>query len=268
MNDATKHGAAPFNTLDGLHIVAKPGVKLVCPGTGPLSSRGSGIDLHASNVTIEFLDVDDCASGISVEANYGGELIAGNRLDDNVIGISINNGIPTGQTIFNQNGNNSVVFNQIFSNSGDGVFDFQAQGDYFTGNIVHDNGGNGIEISTTLTAAGGEYSAVITANDVEHNAANGVYLNHADDANIRDNILTENGNDGLYLNQSFNSGIAANDADENQNNGMEVNSASAANIFQDNRMKKNTNSDAADHDSSLWINNHCTTTGGSATCVP
>src|ERR1700733_6309373 len=53
INDATMHGAPPFDTLDGLQIVGEEAVTLRCPHYGV----GSGFDLHASGVTIQGIDI-------------------------------------------------------------------------------------------------------------------------------------------------------------------------------------------------------------------
>jgi len=266
INDATMHGVPPFDTLDGLHVEAD-GVQvyLECPGTGSPASHGSGFDLHANRVTIAGFHIEDCASAISVEATYGGELFEENTILANVVGISFNNAA----------GDNSVVHNEICNNTGDGVFDNGAQGDYIFGNNVHDNGGNGIQVSNTASVVlgpGGAYSAVIVDNDAEHNTGNGLYFNNADNARVGWNKLSKNGNDGLYSNTSDFSGIGGNDADQNLNNGVELSSQSGGNVILDNRMQKNGNGtttvDATDHDSNTWISNHCTTTGGTAICFP
>jgi parallel beta-helix repeat protein len=286
VNDATK---TPPSTFDGLHIVANGNAVLECPGKGPASGRGTGFELHASNVTIEGFNIEDCNIGISVLPNSttsgnGGEILEENTICSNGTGISITSIAPTALTILNQNGHNSIVHNEICNNTGDGVFDFGAQGDYIFGNNVHDNGGNGIEISTTpnVTCAvplecGGEYSAVIVDNEVEENGfgstsspLHGVLLNTANNVLVRGNRLSENANDGLHINPGSGSQVAANDADQNGNDGIELSSTASGNVIIENRMEKNTNFDAADHNgANLWINNYCATSSGFGTspCV-
>jgi parallel beta-helix repeat protein len=279
---------AANSQLNGLHVEASGSVHLECPGSGPNASHGTGFELHASNVTIEGFDVEDCDIAIAVLPNSstsgnGGEIIEDNTLCSNDIGISITNVTPTGLTIVNENGKNSIVHNEICKNAGDGIFDFGAQGDYIFGNNIHDNGGNGVEISTTpdviCTVAlqcGGEYSAVIVDNVVEENGSgatpplHGVLLNTANNVLVRGNRLSENANDGLHINPGSGSEVAANDAHQNGNDGIEASSTASGNLFIENRMEKNTSADAADHNgANVWINNDCDTASGFATnpCV-
>jgi parallel beta-helix repeat protein len=280
---------AANSQLNGLHVVASDSVHLECPGSGRASSRGTGFELHASNVTIEGFDVEDCDIAIAVLPNgptssNGGEIIKNNTLCSNDIGISITNNLTPGTPVNgNEYGKNSIVHNEICSNVGDGIFDFGAQGDYIFGNNIHDNGGNGIEISTTsnvtCTSAlqcGGEYSAVIVDNDVEENGfgtpnlLHGVLLNTASNALVRGNRLSENANDGLDINAGSGSEVAANDAHQNGNDGIEASSTASGNLIVHDRMEKNTTADAADHNGgNTWINNDCDTSSGFATnpCV-
>jgi len=258
INDATMHGAPPFNTLDGLQIVGEEAVTLRCPHSPP----GSGFDLHANGVTIQGFDISNCASAISVEAGYGRERFTQDSLHDNGIGISFNR----------SSGDNSVVNNAIYGNWGDGVFDFEPLGDYITSNTVQGNGGNGIELSTTVGVNGSGtcyYSTVISGNEAVGNYSNGVYLNNADCGNIKQNTLLANGQDGVFLNTSEYSVVTANDAVRNGNDGIELNSASTLNSLVNNTMQFNRAFDAADHGSgNTWTNDHCKTTSGAAVCVP
>ena len=253
---------AANSQLNGLHVKASGSVHLECPGSGRDSSHGTGFELHASNVTIEGFDVEDCDIAIAVLPNgptssNGGEIIEDNTLCSNDIGISITNNLTlSGGSPVNGNeyGKNSIVHNEICKNGGDGIFDFGAQGDYIFGNNIHDNGGNGIEISTTPNVicispleCGGEYSAVIVDNEVEENGfgtpsnlLHGVLLNTANNALVRGNRLSENANDGLHINPGSGSEVAANDAHQNGNDGIEVSSTASGNLIIHDRMEKNT----------------------------
>jgi hypothetical protein len=244
VNDAVK-------LYDGLRIEAGDGSKLSCPT--PLT--GSGFDLHANHVEILGFDITGCASAISVEAGYGGELFQNNSLHGNVVGISFNS----------SSGNNSVINNEIFDNTGNGIFDYEPLGDYFFSNGVHNNGGNGIEISSGSCVVSCAY---IVGNRATQNGSNGVYLNNASNVEVKWNRLTRNGNNGLDANTSTGDEIVANEADRNGSNGIQTHSTSTGINLTDNRMTKNKNVDAMDNDANTWTNNHCTTTGGSATCVP
>ena len=256
INDATMHGAPPFDSLDGLQIVAQEGVQLHCPGAGNNSTHGSGFDLHSYAITITGFDIEDCASAISVEYRFAGEKFSNNTLHNNVVGISFN-----GESYLD-----TVVDNEIFRNSGDGVFDFGTGGDTIVDNYIHDNGGNGIQISTTAIVVGGVYTALITDNEIEQNAGNGVYLNNANYVLVNQNMLSENGNDGLYLNTSFVALVFGNEADQNHNIGIEASSGSHGSTFEDNSMDKNLAYDASDHDTNHWYDNSCASFTAGAHC--
>ena len=242
INDATKHLPAPLDTLDGLRIEAADGTKLKCP----TKWVGSGFDLHAHGVSIKNIVVEDCGVAISVEFGFGGERFSQDSLHDNGIAIAFNGGV----------GNSSVINCEIFSNSGDGVFDFQSVlPNFYFSNEVENNGGNGIEISSGFFA-----SAFVFNNDLNHNSQNGIYINNADGLEIKWNTAENNGNDGIYINgQDEFAIVEANDADRNQNIGIEASSSSANNVFLENRMENNVAFDASDHSTSnSWTTNPVT----------
>ena len=247
VNDANMHGAPPFNTLDGLQIVDDEGVKLTCSNPAL-----SGFDLHANSVTIQGFEITGCASGITVEATYGLEVIAGNRLWGNGNGISFN---PS-------TGGNSVIDNEITKNTNDGIFDFSTPLDLIFDNDLQNNGANGVEISTSGLNAAIEY------NTAEGNGANGIYLNHAASVLIGGNTLIDNGNDGLYLNNSAALVISGNTADRNEDYGIELSSTSPGSTLVNNRMAGNELFDITDHtgppSGNTYLNNHCGTSTGSA----
>lgn len=245
VNDAVK-------TLDGLRIVGDGKAHLKCPG-----GTGSGFDLHANDVAISAFQIEDCTSGISVESGFGGEVFTGNKIDNCTNGISFNS----------SSGFNSVGYNQISSNSNDGIFVFQALADAVFSNNLLNNGSNGIEMSTL------DLVTVITDNVATGNGSNGVYVNSAGSGAwlLTGNTLSNNVNDGLYVNASRGGFIIGNDADLNHNNGMELSSTASGNTLNDNRMQRNTNFDGTDHaapGANSYSNDHGKNCSGVFVCVP
>jgi len=202
-------------------------------------SSVSGLDVAASNVTVEGLAVDNFTScGISVDAgdgaviqgNYIGVDATGTTAQPNTFGACVNGSGVTNATI---GGTTSAARNVISGNTRAGVYIFQGNGTTIEGNYIGvdatgatalANGGNGVAVNpriqnTTIggTTAGagnvisdnavagvalsGGSGSVVAGNEIAHNRGTGVAVAPSSTVNaaITQNSIFENGAHGIVL---------------------------------------------------------------------
>jgi parallel beta-helix repeat protein len=144
---------------------------------------GDGLDIAASNVTIEGLTIDHWSlSGIRImggqwyfgNINVSNTTISNNDIEKNGVGVSVN-GIGIAANV-------SIVGNTISGNGGDGVF-LQSNQVEVKGNHIVDNGTNGVEV----TNSGWD---TIQGNSISGNGGLGILLVQGNNNSITAPVLT------------------------------------------------------------------------------
>ncbi len=166
---------------NGINLTATGNARvegLTIQGNAITSGGGNGIRLQADGNA--FIDADNTIGGSGTNTYRGTAFTQGNVIDNNAgdgfLALASNGGRIDGNLINNQindNGGNGVSLHV----DGSGTLDFgtPASNRLITGNTITGNGGSGIDLISTVTAAGtGVINAVVQNNDISNNAGGGI----------------------------------------------------------------------------------------------
>ena len=173
----------------------------------------------------------DSEMGISVEQNSTGNLIIGNRLNNNTrFGVAL-------QETANKN---TVRNNEVLNNGDSGIY-VRSNENQIEANTVSNNVKAGIAL---LIKSGSPPpgSNVIMSNTVASNGANGIDLRTAVGTLVQGNLveLSQNKGDGVYLKDSIQTSLVANLLRLNTGYGIEVSGATEKNTWSRNSIYDNT----------------------------
>ena len=167
---------------------------------------GSPVSITTDGATFEgftLVDSGSCSycAGLKISSNLN--TIRNCTIRDNRVGLLF---VPPVW-------NNSVLFNSIYNNSGDGLSLSNTHDSTIQGNVIINNGGSGISIEDSSFI-------LLWGNDVEFNGLSGVTTTSAYRNNITGNILRWNKNNGLSIQSGTESQVLNNQVEFNNGSGI------------------------------------------------
>lgn len=194
-------------------------------------NEGYGLRILASNNNeIRGNYFHDSEMGISVEQNSTGNVITGNRLNNNTrFGVAL-------QETANKN---TVLNNEVLNNGDSGIYVRSNENQ-----IEANNASNNVKAGIALLIKSGfppPGSNVIMSNTVASNGANGIDLRTAMATLVQGNLVekSQNKGDGIYLKDSVQTSLVGNVLRLNTGYGIEVSGATEKNIWLRNAIYSN-----------------------------
>ncbi|MYL18142.1 DUF1565 domain-containing protein [Halorubrum terrestre] len=208
----------PFD--DGLEDDTFPSGKGIRVSTTPEGSDNTiqnndinncslGIEAFGSDSTLSGNDLTGCSTGITVANGASNYTISGNTISD---------GSGRGISVFSGSTDEHQIENNTISNQGSGIVLSGSDNNTLSGNTLTDNTYNGIWLND---GAGSP-----TGNDIQNNTVSsngfgsgtpypGIYLGNATDTNIENNDIDNNAAQGIYAFESSGTVINNNTLEDN-----------------------------------------------------
>ncbi|QGX93655.1 hypothetical protein EI982_02025 [Haloplanus rallus] len=185
-----------FPSGKGIRVSTTPAGSSNTIENNDINDCGLGIEAFGSDSTLSGNNITGCSTGIVVADGASNYTISGNTIED---------GSGRGISVFSGSTDDHLIENNTVRNQGSGVVLSGADDNTLAGNTLEDNTYNGIWLNDGAGSATGN---TIEDNTVSNNGFGsgspypGIFLGNAEDTTIRNNDVDGNAAQGIYAFES------------------------------------------------------------------